>query len=117
MKKSVIVLVVIALAGIVAYTQRANIAMLATQSGLTIGTLVLMSCPVHIPKYIADFTRVTRCVSIHVRMDLVVLADRGGQRFNHPNIEEHVLPVWFDHSATHDPAVWKKHGVKAMLGL
>jgi hypothetical protein len=99
------------------HSHGANIAMLATQSGLTIGTLVLLSCPVHIPKYIADFTRVTRCVSLHVRMDLVVLADRGGQRFNHPNIEEHVLPIWFDHFATHDPAVWKKHRVKDMLGL
>jgi hypothetical protein len=99
------------------HSHGANIAMLATQTGLTTGTLVLLSCPVHIPKYIADFTRVTRCVSLHVRLDLVVLADRGGQRFNHPNIEEHVLPIWFDHSATHDPAVWKKHHVKDMLGL
>lgn len=99
------------------HSHGANIAMLATQGGLTVGTLVLMSCPVHIPKYIADFTRVTRCVSVHVRLDLVVLADRGGQRFNHPNIEEHVLPVWFDHSATHEPAVWRRHGVKVLLGL
>jgi pimeloyl-ACP methyl ester carboxylesterase len=99
------------------HSHGANIAMLATQSGLTVGTLVLLSCPVHIPKYIADFTRVTRCVSVHVRMDLVVLADRGGQKFNHPNIEENVLPVWFDHAATHDPAVWRRHGVKARLGL
>jgi pimeloyl-ACP methyl ester carboxylesterase len=99
------------------HSHGANIAMLATQSEMVVGTLVLMSCPVHIHKYIADFTRVTRCVSIHVRMDLVVLADRGGQRFNHPDIEEHVLPVWFDHGATHDLGVWKKHKIKAMLGL
>ena len=99
------------------HSHGANVAMLATQGGLIVGTLVLMSCPVHIHKYIAEFTRVTRCVSIHVRLDLVVLADRGGQRFDHPNIEEHVLPVWFDHGATHDPAVWKKHKIKAMLGL
>ncbi|MBI3652722.1 MAG: hypothetical protein HY231_16995 [Acidobacteria bacterium] len=99
------------------HSHGANISMLATQMGLTVGTLVLMSCPVHIPKYIADFTRVTRTVSIHVRLDLVVLADRGGQKFNHPNIEEHVLPVWFNHSATHDPAVWQKYNIKTMLNL
>jgi hypothetical protein len=99
------------------HSHGANVAMLATQNGLTAGTLVLMSCPVHVPKYIADFTRVTRVVSVHVHLDLVILADRGGQRFNHPNIEEHVLPVWFDHSATHDPGIWRRHGVKALLGL
>lgn len=99
------------------HSHGANIMMLATQNGLTAGTLVLMSCPVHIPKYIADFTRVTRVVSIHVHFDLVVLADRGGQRFNHPNIEEHVLPLWFDHSATHDPAVWRRQNLRTVLGL
>jgi hypothetical protein len=99
------------------HSHGANLAMLATQNGLTAGTLVLMSCPVHVPKYIADFTRVTRVVSVRVHLDLVILADRGGQRFNHPNIEEHVLPVWFDHSATHDPAIWRRHGVKTLLGL
>jgi hypothetical protein len=26
---------------------------------------------------------------------LVILADGGGQRFNHPQIQENVLPVWF----------------------
>jgi hypothetical protein len=99
------------------HSHGANIMMLATQNGLTAGTLVLMSCPVHIPKYIPDFTRVTRVVSIHVHFDLVVLADLGGQRFNHPNIEEHVLPIWFDHSATHDPAVWRSQNLKTVLGL
>lgn len=99
------------------HSHGANIMMLATQNGLIAGTLVLMSCPVHISKYIPDFTRVTRVVSIHVHFDLVVLADRGGQRFNHPNIEEHVLPLWFDHSATHDPAVWRSQNLKTVLGL
>jgi len=60
---------------------------------------------------------VTRVVSIHVHLDLVILADRGGQRFNHPNIEEHVLSVWFDHSATHDPEIWRKKRLKEVLGL
>jgi hypothetical protein len=99
------------------HSHGANIMMLATQNGLTAGTMVLMSCPVHVPKYIPDFTRVTRVVSVHVHLDLVILADRGGQRFNHPNIEEHILPIWFDHSAAHDPAVWTSRHLKAVLGL
>jgi hypothetical protein len=99
------------------HSHGANVMMLATQNGLTAGTMVLLSCPVRVPQYIADFTRVTRVVSVHVRFDLVILADRAGQRFNHPNIEEHVLPIWFDHSATHDPAVWRSRNLKALLGL
>ncbi len=92
-----------------------SIAMLASQGGLGIGKLVLLSCPVHIPKYMPDFTRVTRVVSIRVHLDLVILADGGGQRFRHPNIDEHVLPVWFDHSATHDPNTWQTYNVPSML--
>ena len=102
---------------IFAHSHGANVAMLASQSGLTIGTLVLMSCPVHIHKYSPNPSAITRAVSVRVHLDLVILADLGGQRFNHPNIEEHVLPIWFDHSATHEPKVWKKHNVKNMLGL
>jgi len=26
-----------------------------------------------------------------------------------------VLPVWFNHSATHDPAIWQAHGVDALI--
>jgi hypothetical protein len=59
--------------------------------------------------------RVGRVISIRVHLDLVILVDGGGQRFNHPQIEEHVLPIWFDHSATHDPANWQRHNVPAMV--
>jgi hypothetical protein len=90
-------------------------AMLATQAGMHVGRLVLMSCPVHAHKYYPDFRHVKRVVSIRVRMDLVILADRGGQRFRDPRIEENVLPLWFNHSATHDPEVWKRHDVPRMI--
>jgi hypothetical protein len=92
-----------------------SVAMLASQAGLAVGTLVLLSCPAHPHKYLPDFTRVARVVSVRVRLDLVILIDGGGQRFQEPGIEEHVLPIWFDHFATHDPEVWRDHGVPAML--
>lgn len=88
--------------------------MLASQAGLDIGELVLLSCPVH-PQYAPDFSHVGKAVSIRVHLDLVILADGGGQRFQDPGIEENVLPVWFDHSATHDPAVWRQYRVPARL--
>ena len=102
---------------IFAHSHGANVAMLASQSGLTQGTLVLLSCPVHIHKYSPNMSAITRAVSLRVHLDLVILADRGGQKFNHPGIEENVLPIWFDHSATHERSVWKKHNVKTLLGL
>ena len=49
-----------------------------------------------------------------VHLDLVILADGGGQRFEDPRIAENVLPIWFDHFATHDPANWQKFDIPAM---
>jgi hypothetical protein len=92
-----------------------SVAMLASQAGTRIGRLVLLSCPVHWPKYSPDFTLTGKVVSVRVHMDLVILADRGGQKFSDPRIQENVLPIWFDHFATHDPANWVTYNVPAML--
>jgi hypothetical protein len=92
-----------------------SIAMLATQAGLSLGQLVLLSCPVHVPKYLPDFAQATDVVSVRVRLDLVILVDGGGQRFHDARIREHVLPIWFDHFATHDPAVWQDLDVPSLL--
>lgn len=92
-----------------------SVAMLASQAGLSVGKLVILSCPAHPQKYMPDFNRVSQVVSIRVHLDIVILADGGGQRFQHPDIRENSLPLWFDHSATHRPSVWNKYGVPAML--
>ena len=91
-----------------------SVAMLASQGGLAIDKLILLSCPVH-GQYMPDFNGVRSVSSMHVRFDLVILADRGGQKYNHPQIQEHVLPVWFKHSATHDPGVWQEHNIPSLL--
>ncbi len=98
-----------------AHSHGGSVAMLANQAGTTLGRLVLLSCPVHWPKYMPDFTRVAKVVSIRVHLDLVILADGGGQRFWDSRIQEHVLPIWFDHFATHDPGTWEQYSVKTML--
>jgi hypothetical protein len=103
---------------LITHSHGGSVAMLATHQSLTVGQLVLLSCPVHIPKYLPDFTRIGKgTVSIRVHIDLVILADRGGQKFklSPSQIRENVLPVWFNHFATHDPATWNKYGVKSML--
>jgi hypothetical protein len=92
-----------------------SVAMLASQNGLAVGVLVLLSCPAHPSRYLPHPARVKRTVSVRVHLDLVILIDGGGQRFQEPEIEEHVLPLWFDHFATHDPDVWREHGVPALL--
>jgi hypothetical protein len=97
------------------HSHGANVIMQATKFGLRAGELVLLSCPVHVAKYLPDFARTTRVVSIRVHLDLVILADFGGQRFRHPQIHENVLPIWFDHGASHNPQVWRDNNVPAML--
>jgi alpha-beta hydrolase superfamily lysophospholipase len=93
------------------HSHGASVTMLATHGGLGAGKLILLSCPVHPTKYFPDFAHVQRVISIRVRLDLVILADGGGQRFRDMRIEENVLPIWFDHSATHDPAVWNQYNL------
>jgi hypothetical protein len=92
-----------------------SVAMLANQAGTRVGRMVLLSCPVHWPKYTPQFDLVQKVVSIRVHLDLVMLADRGGQKFSDPRIHENVLPIWFDHFATHNPANWDKYNIKTML--
>jgi hypothetical protein len=92
-----------------------SVAMLANQACTRVGRMVLLSCPVHWPKYSPDFTKVGKVISVRVHLDLVILADRGGQHFDDSRIQENVLPIWFDHFATHDPGVWQKYDVPSML--
>jgi len=96
-----------------------NVAMLATRMGLQIGDLVLLSCPANESKYVPEFNRIRRAISIRVHLDLIILGDwlvgGGAQRFRHPQIEENVLPLWFDHSATHNPGVWTTHNVPSLI--
>ena len=98
-----------------AHSHGGSVAMLTSQAGTAVGRMVLLSCPVHWPKYMPAFSAVGKVVSVRVRLDLVILADRGGQRFTDSRIEEHVLPIWFDHFATHDPATWRTYDVPSML--
>jgi hypothetical protein len=102
---------------VITHSHGGNVAMLSTQAGLglNIKELVMLSCPVHFPKYAPDFSKLQKIVSVRVHLDLVILADRGGQRFSDPRIQENVLPIWFDHFASHDPQVWTRYGVTAML--
>jgi len=102
-----------------AHSHGGNVAMLANHRGLKIGELVLLSCPVHPDKYFPNFVpppQVGRVVSFHVHMDLVILADGGGQRFHDPQIEENILRGWFlGHSDTHSVQVWSEQSLPSRI--
>ena len=102
---------------LITHSHGGSVAMLATQPGMAITAkeMVLLSCPVHFPKYEPAFSKVQKIVSVRVHLDLVILADRGGQRFSDPRIQENVLPIWFDHFATHDPQNWTMYNIPAIL--
>ena len=102
----------------IAHSHGGTVAHLATNTGLDLDRLVLLSWPVH-TKWFPDFARIRRIVSFRVNLDLVIMADRGRQRFVPPpahaaKVAEHVNG-WFSHSATHDPDYWRRYGLPNLL--
>ena len=100
---------------LMAHSHGTSVTMLASWRGVKFGRVVFLSSPVHPALYNMNFNAVQKVVSIRVKMDLVLLVDGSETRFADPRYNEHVLPVWFNHSATHDPAIWVKYNVPAML--
>lgn len=92
-----------------AHSHGGTVANLATREGVDFDRLVLLAWPVH-NQWLPDFARVGQVHDIRVRFDLVILVDRGGQRFNHPQVIEH-RNGWFDHAAPHEPVYWDTHGL------
>jgi len=103
-----------------AHSHGGNIIFLASRINrptLAFGRTVLLSVPVHPRYYVPDFSRFQSLIAIRVHLDLVVLADGGGQSFPESNIsiEEKVLPIWYNHSASHSPDTWKLYNLMAGL--
>ena len=92
-----------------AHSHGGTVAHLATKRGVEFDKLVLLSWPVH-KRWYPDFTKVNTIIDIRVRLDLVIMLDRGRQRFKtrRANVKRH-RHGWFNHSATHDPDYWDKH--------
>lgn len=101
-----------------AHSHGGTVANLATWQGLEIDRLVLLSWPVH-GEWFPDFTTVGRVVDVRVNLDLVIIADRGGQTLRPPaefagKVTSHVNG-WFEHGDTHQPAYWQRHGLAGVL--
>ncbi len=101
-----------------AHSHGGTVANLATGRGQSFERLVLLSWPVH-EQWFPDFTRVQRVLDIRVHMDLVILADRGGQTFQPPAAHQGMVASyingWFDHGATNDPGYWERYDLPAKL--
>jgi pimeloyl-ACP methyl ester carboxylesterase len=100
-----------------AHSHGGTVAMLASQNGLLVDRLVLLSCPA-LQGILPDFNRANQVVSFRVHMDLVILGDYlvtgGRNRFQHSNIDEY-FAGWFNHSATHEPATWEQYDLKSKI--
>jgi hypothetical protein len=98
-----------------AHSHGGTVAHHATKKGVAFNRLVLMGWPVH-KRWFPSFSKVQRIIDVRVNFDLVILLDRGGQRFrtNDFNIEEE-RHGWFDHTSTHQPAYWDQHDLWAKL--
>ena len=94
-----------------AHSHGGTVANLATWRGVQFDRLVLLSWPVHREWY-PKFRHVRRIVDVRVHMDLVIMADRGRQRFKSRSskVKTH-RNGWFNHSATHEPDYWDEHGL------
>lgn len=94
-----------------AHSHGGTVAALATHRGVKFGKLVLMSWPVH-TQWLPDFDNVAEIIDIRVKMDLVILADRGGQRIRpaHTKVKEQ-KEGWFNHFVTHEETYWDDNGL------
>jgi len=98
-----------------AHSHGGNVAMLASHQ-VKLGKLILMSCPVHWTQYQPNFTNVASVVSIRIKWDFVILADRGGQRFADARIQETVLPFWYvKHGTTHLSSTWANRKLDKLI--
>jgi len=98
-----------------AHSHGGTVAHLATRRGVQFDKLVLMGWPAH-KRWFPDFARVNRIIDIRVHLDLVILLDRGHQRFRSKKfaIEKH-RHGWFDHSSTHESDYWDDHGLWGVI--
>lgn len=101
-----------------AHSHGVTVANLVTQLGVTLDRLVMLSWPVR-GAWLPDLSKVRAVIDIRVRMDLVILADRGGQRLpasvrKDPKVREFVNG-WFEHGCSHEPAYWQRNGLSDAL--
>lgn len=98
---------------VITHSHGGNVACLASRQ-CRFGRMILLSCPVH--DYRPDFLRVGEVISVRINWDLVIMGDRGGQRFHDTRIKEVVLPFWYlGHDATRKAQTWSRESIDGWL--
>lgn len=101
---------------VVAHSHGCNVVLGSAMKGTKHGKLVLMNCPVHWGKYRLPTGAAGQVISVRIRFDLVIAADRGGQRFPPRTIQDRVLPFWYTaHSACTKPQTWVNQKLDGLL--
>lgn len=101
---------------VVAHSHGCNVVMRSTEKGATYGKVVLMSCPVHWHKYSLPPNAQQNVVSVRAKLDIVILMDRGSQRFPTGTIREHLLQCWYyGHWRALSPATWRREMLDSYL--
>ncbi|WP_271609951.1 MULTISPECIES: hypothetical protein [unclassified Bradyrhizobium] len=100
---------------VIAHSHGSNVLIRAVEK-VKLGTIVLLSCPVQPRRYGINFQNVKRIVSIRVKWDLIIMADRGRQRFDDARIQEIILPIWFGrHGTTRRSSTWRDENLMRYL--
>ena len=97
----------------VGHSHGGNVLLKSTEMGSVYGHVLLLSCPVRREYRLLEHAAIT-LRSLRIHFDLVILADRAGQRFPpSSSIADEYLPYWFyGHSKTTEPQTWKRHEVR-----
>ncbi len=98
---------------IVAHSHGANVGFL-TSNSVQFGRMILLSTPAH--PHLYSPKNYKSLFSVRVHLDLVVLADGGGNKFpgNWSELKERYIG-WFNHSSTHYARRWENKDVPSWL--
>ncbi len=100
---------------IVAHSHGANVGFLASKT-VEFGRMILLSTPAHPNLYSPHSMNYESLLSLRVHLDLVILADGGGNEFpgEWSSLKEKYIG-WFNHSATHYERRWEDRDVPNWL--
>jgi len=101
----------------ITHSHGGNVLMASTKSGASFSKVIFLSCPIHWSRYQPAPLSIEKIVSIRVKFDLVILADRGSHRFPKASgASEEILPIWFvGHNSTYEPDTWRKYSLDRVL--
>ena len=97
---------------LVAHSHGGNVGFLASNN-IQFGRMILLSTPSHPHLYSPGNYK--SLFSLRVHLDLVVLADGGGNEFPDWNSLQEKYLGWFNHSSTHNERLWENKQVPGWL--